>query len=281
MPNYFLLGYDGMNYNKIAYKNKEKRSAGPIKKQDLLYLAKVSDDFKERYFETLMFFDDTIGINSDETKRILEYLYGDSYSLSFDEDEDELINLVKLLSIAEELEPETQLSVVCKSRMTNIKYHEFLNELRKERGQWICYHIMSFSPIKKEYRTLYTLVENPSLPICNIVTSGKIGDMNRISNRGINPDISDIITNNVIAEYNLNPSQAAILKKIRNRKISLVQGPPGTGKTTTIISIIIRALIEAYVMENSIKILVCAPSNYACDEIMKRLEKGKIYILIN
>ncbi|KAF0974471.1 hypothetical protein FDP41_006503 [Naegleria fowleri] len=57
-----------------------------------------------------------------------------------------------------------------------------------------------------------------------------------------------------------------------------IQGPPGTGKTTTIIGIIstlIQQRIERGESVGKNKILVCAPSNQAVDEILKRIsEKG-------
>jgi len=277
MPNYFLLGYDGMNYSSIVNKNKEKRSSGPVKKLDLLYLAKVNDDFTEKYFETLMFFDTIKG-------KSIESLQSDNLSSSSsfleDDDEDELKREIKLMEIAEGLEPEDQLITLCKCRMKNTMYQKFLTERNRERGQWIGYHIMSFGPIRKEYNTLMTLTENPSLPICNIITSGRIGNINQFfvgnSNNG-----SEDITNYVIENYHLNPSQSDILKKVRNRKFSLVQGPPGTGKTTTIIAIIIRALLESIKNSTPFKVLVCAPSNHACDEISRRLEKGRFFLSEN
>eukprot|EP00833_Pecoramyces_ruminatium_P002717 jgi/Orpsp1_1/1176749/evm.model.c7180000058858.1 len=275
MPNYFVIGYDGMYYNEATFKNKEKRSSGPIKKQDLLYIGKVSNDFKERYFETLMFFNDTIGVYSEETAKVIEELLNDnssSSSSSFN-DEEELTKGIEQMKITEDLDPEAQLSVLCKARMTRTKYNEFLIENLRERGQWVCYHIMSFGPIKKEYNTLVNLTENPIYPICNIITSGKIGMVNASSMGGSNSSISENIANRVSELYRLNPSQTSIIKKVRNRQFSLVQGPPGTGKTTTIIAIIISRLIEALSMQLPFKILVCAPSNHACDEIAKRLEK--------
>ena len=271
IPNYFLMGYDGMNYNSIIIKNKEKRSSGTIKKQDLLYLAKVSDDFKNRYFETLMFFNDTVEENSKESDNSNN---NSSSSFIDDDDKDEFKKEMKLMKITGELEPEAQLAIICKCRMTSMEYKDFLMERIRERGQWICYHIMSFGPIRKEYSTLMTLTENPSFPICRIVTSGEIGKIDQYFNGNQNTGSEDI-TKYVIDEYHLNPSQADILKKIRNRKFSLVQGPPGTGKTTIIIAITVRAILESFYNNNSsFKVLVCAPSNYACDEIARRLERG-------
>lgn len=76
---------------------------------------------------------------------------------------------------------------------------------------------------------------------------------------------------------NFNKSQLFALKYIiddsnANRsdtKISLIQGPPGTGKTSTIIG-----LISALLATSCQRVLVCAPSNAAVDEICRRLIPG-------
>lgn len=56
--------------------------------------------------------------------------------------------------------------------------------------------------------------------------------------------------------------------------IYLLQGPPGTGKSTVIKTIIEQLLYTVKNVQNSgekIKILVCAPSNGAIDELTLRL----------
>ena len=54
-----------------------------------------------------------------------------------------------------------------------------------------------------------------------------------------------------------------------NRKdILLIQGPPGTGKTHTILG-----LLSLFLLNNDGKILICAPSNTAIDEISARIAK--------
>jgi len=55
MPLYLLSGYQGMKYSDIEKYGKEKRSSGELKRNDLIYLAKVSEDFYCIYYETLAF----------------------------------------------------------------------------------------------------------------------------------------------------------------------------------------------------------------------------------
>ncbi|KAL8290325.1 hypothetical protein RQP46_002583 [Phenoliferia psychrophenolica] len=70
-------------------------------------------------------------------------------------------------------------------------------------------------------------------------------------------------------EHGLNESQAtALAKSVTGQGFSLIQGPPGTGKTSTIV-----ALVAAHRAQRE-RLLICAPSNAAVDEIAKRLMRG-------
>ena len=61
----------------------------------------------------------------------------------------------------------------------------------------------------------------------------------------------------------------AVERSLRAEKVFLIHGPPGTGKTTTLV-----ASIEAHVREG-FKVLACADSNTAVDNLLERLlEKG-------
>lgn len=67
---------------------------------------------------------------------------------------------------------------------------------------------------------------------------------------------------------NLDESQKdAISKALRSRDVFLLHGPPGTGKTTTIIEIILQEV------KRGSKILACAASNIAVDNIVERLSR--------
>ncbi|KAJ9155180.1 Helicase SEN1 [Pleurostoma richardsiae] len=105
----------------------------------------------------------------------------------------------------------------------------------------------------------------------------------------------DQAVNNVMENYLLNPGQAkAILNAKENDGFTLVQGPPGTGKTKTIVAMV-GALLTGHVGNSksaavairkpqvaghaaqqapSKKLLVCAPSNAAVDELVLRLKQG-------
>lgn len=71
------------------------------------------------------------------------------------------------------------------------------------------------------------------------------------------------------------PQKNAIFKanSMKNNEILLIQGPPGTGKTHTILG-----LVSLFLKNNlGSKILICAPSNAAIDEICARLARKGVY----
>ncbi|AET40886.1 DNA/RNA helicase SEN1 Ecym_7029 [Eremothecium cymbalariae DBVPG len=94
--------------------------------------------------------------------------------------------------------------------------------------------------------------------------------------------------------YKLNTSQAtAVVSTVKNLGFSLIQGPPGTGKTKTILGIVGYFLSTIRVSPSNViknptqvgnisteqllqkqKVLICAPSNAAVDELVLRLREG-------
>jgi len=57
----------------------------------------------------------------------------------------------------------------------------------------------------------------------------------------------------------------AVAFAVNSRDVALIHGPPGTGKTTTLVEIIRE------VVERNCKVLACAPSNVAVDNLVERL----------
>ncbi|KAF1805165.1 SEN1 N terminal-domain-containing protein [Mucor lusitanicus] len=95
------------------------------------------------------------------------------------------------------------------------------------------------------------------------------------------PKLSSASIQNCCTRYDVNEPQAvAIVSAMQKKKgFSLIQGPPGTGKTKTILALIVSLLDQrkratSEDMSTSGKLLVCAPSNAAVDEIAKRLKEG-------
>ncbi|KAI2639346.1 SEN1 N terminal-domain-containing protein [Xylaria nigripes] len=105
---------------------------------------------------------------------------------------------------------------------------------------------------------------------------------------------SEEAVDNVMSNYHLNQGQAkAILHARENDAFTLVQGPPGTGKTKTIVAMVGALLAgtqsgpatgTALIRPDGLthtnnkgttkKLLVCAPSNAAVDELVLRLKAG-------
>ncbi|NXK68915.1 SMBP2 protein, partial [Sylvietta virens] len=57
----------------------------------------------------------------------------------------------------------------------------------------------------------------------------------------------------------------AVSFSLAQRELAIVHGPPGTGKTTALVEIILQAV------QQGLKVLCCAPSNVAVDELVARL----------
>uniref|UniRef100_A0A8C4EVK9 DNA-binding protein SMUBP-2 n=1 Tax=Dicentrarchus labrax TaxID=13489 RepID=A0A8C4EVK9_DICLA len=73
---------------------------------------------------------------------------------------------------------------------------------------------------------------------------------------------------------NLDDSQReAVSFALSQRELAVIHGPPGTGKTTTVVEIILQAVKQGQ------KVLCCAPSNVAVDNLVERLARCKAKVL--
>ncbi|XP_070687489.1 DNA-binding protein SMUBP-2 isoform X1 [Pempheris klunzingeri] len=73
---------------------------------------------------------------------------------------------------------------------------------------------------------------------------------------------------------NLDESQReAVSFALSQRELAVIHGPPGTGKTTTVVEIILQAVKQGQ------KVLCCAPSNVAVDNLVERLAQCKAKVL--
>ena len=120
-------------------------------------------------------------------------------------------------------------------------------------------------------KALDYLATNPSSAVLNLmfgVSSPSVPHQN-LPPRLLNYDGD-------LAFYNSNLDQSqreAVEFCLKQRELGIVHGPPGTGKTTTVVEII-RQSVKA-----GDKVLVCAPSNVAVDNLVERLAKVKVKVV--
>ena len=100
------------------------------------------------------------------------------------------------------------------------------------------------------------------------------------------PDLAEVLVERAMKAYRCNKPQAgAILSALSSHGFSLIQGPPGTGKTKTILGLIGAFISNRGKRAHGVhqnghgnstgeKLLLCAPSNAAVDEVAKRLKEG-------
>lgn len=73
---------------------------------------------------------------------------------------------------------------------------------------------------------------------------------------------------------NLDDSQKeAVTFALSQKELAVIHGPPGTGKTTTVLEIILQAVKQDQ------KVLCCAPSNVAVDNLVEKLTRCKAKVL--
>ncbi len=61
------------------------------------------------------------------------------------------------------------------------------------------------------------------------------------------------------------PQQDAVRFALSSQEVAILHGPPGTGKTTTLAEVIYQAVNQGD------RVLACAPSNTAVDNLLERL----------
>ncbi|TIA25321.1 hypothetical protein D6C81_01853 [Aureobasidium pullulans] len=143
--------------------------------------------------------------------------------------------------------------------------------------------IQSITPLEREYGALSAL---QYYDLCDEITKARPSPLLEYSDKQLAP---------VISNYTLNKAQAkAVQSAVQNDAFTLIQGPPGSGKTKTIVAIV-GALLSNSLADKQLgtkiempkgggtfpanttvskKLLVCAPSNAAVDELVMRFKEG-------
>ncbi|KAG5839939.1 hypothetical protein ANANG_G00210620 [Anguilla anguilla] len=65
----------------------------------------------------------------------------------------------------------------------------------------------------------------------------------------------------------------AVTFALAQRELAIIHGPPGTGKTTTVVEVVLQAV------KQGLKVLCCAPSNVAVDNLVEALARNKARLL--
>lgn len=92
--------------------------------------------------------------------------------------------------------------------------------------------------------------------------------------------LRDVLLGELEPEFNEQPTvqfttkldesqQAAVRFGLSAKDVALIHGPPGTGKTTTVVELICQAVARGE------RVLACAPSNTAVDNLLERLAAKK------
>ncbi|KAH7909030.1 SEN1 N terminal-domain-containing protein [Hygrophoropsis aurantiaca] len=140
---------------------------------------------------------------------------------------------------------------------------------------WSLKKVFSLSTLYREYGALKGL---PFFDLSQTILQPSIAALPTLDSREVRQTMTT---------YSVNEPQAkAILGSLRVEGFALIQGPPGTGKTSTICGLVEAFLTQRPRPVTAIhagrsadkgpvkKILLCAPSNAAIDEVASRLKEG-------
>lgn len=121
---------------------------------------------------------------------------------------------------------------------------------------------VTYKRLKKALRDLQSLPPSPASQLVGVL----------FGERELTPPyIPKEIT---FINQNLDDSQReAVRFALSQPEVAVIHGPPGTGKTTTVVEVITQAV------KLGMKVLTCAPSNIAVDNLVERLARNKLKIV--
>ncbi|KAL4232544.1 hypothetical protein ACF0H5_007236 [Mactra antiquata] len=133
-------------------------------------------------------------------------------------------------------------------------------------------HVQSISPIVNTYRQFIGLSLLPYSPLCqsilqpssNLIYCDKAPPMVQLDKSKPYNESQSMAINTASKICRLSPDTP---------RVCLIQGPPGTGKSHTIVGIIMHILKD---IKGPCRICLCAQSNAAVDELLKRLCRNKL-----
>ncbi|MDP6119174.1 MAG: IGHMBP2 family helicase [Planctomycetota bacterium] len=102
----------------------------------------------------------------------------------------------------------------------------------------------------------------------------RLAEMRRILIEDVRPSFIQAAESVAPSSRSLNETQLeAVRFALSANDVALIHGPPGTGKTTTVVELIRQAV------QGGDKVLVCAPSNLAVDNLLERLVAAEENVL--
>lgn len=125
--------------------------------------------------------------------------------------------------------------------------------------------------LRANIRMIQALQYLPQSPLLNLILNPKIEEYQ------LPPMNEQFTCSSLITKDNLNPKQMEAVFKVtetvlkKEAKLCFIQGPPGTGKSKVIVNLVSQILYSEHTNRKSLRILICAPSNAAIDEIVIRL----------
>lgn len=155
--------------------------------------------------------------------------------------------------------------------------NKFLSSFGTGATAWAV-RVTSLVPVEREYGALMAL---QFYDLCEEIVLAKPSPILTYGDTTLQP---------IMDNYSINRAQAKAIKSaLDNDAFTLIQGPPGSGKTKTIVALV-GSLLTNVLGNTSIsigpggqasartatsrKLLVCAPSNAAVDELVMRLKEG-------
>ncbi|XP_071572416.1 uncharacterized protein Setx [Temnothorax nylanderi] len=131
--------------------------------------------------------------------------------------------------------------------------------------------VRSVMYLRANIRMVQALQYLPHSPLMKLIVSPKV------ENYQLSPLNEQYTSSSLVTKDDLNPRQLEAVFKVTNAvvkkeaKLCFIQGPPGTGKSKVIVNLVSQILFGQHQDKKSLRILICAPSNAAIDEIVLRL----------
>ncbi|PSN36020.1 DNA-binding protein SMUBP-2 [Blattella germanica] len=129
---------------------------------------------------------------------------------------------------------------------------------------------VTYSRLKSSLNDLRTIHKHPGRVIAELL----FGENNNLEEIPLPPKLLNSAGDLDFINTSLHVEQKEAVKfALKMKNLAVIHGPPGTGKTTTLVEIILQTIKIGH------KILVCAPSNVAVDNIVEKLSHHHVKMI--